>query len=112
MLYLKFKGSMTFPLAGAETKEYFDSTTVFTGDFKSPTKRKLILNQPRKYQLLVVLKHINGVDEDITEYDIEERLSHANLASVLKQLIREQANEADPSLVDLTKSTVTITLKN
>lgn len=109
-LFFRFKGSMKFALAGAKTEEYFNQTTVFTGDFKDPTIRQLIFAQPRMYQISVTLTHRNGIDTDESDYSIDTPLDHETLTKLIKELCHEQIYEANPDEVDLFNSFVTISL--
>lgn len=62
-----YKGTMKFPLYGAETQSEFQSVCEFTGDFAIPTKRHQIFKRPRYYKVEIHLK-IYGMDE----WDIQE----------------------------------------
>lgn len=101
---------MKFPLAGAETEEYFNQTTLFTGDFKDPAIRQLIFAQPRVYKISVTLTYHNGIDTDESDYGIDTPLDHETLTKPIKELCHEQIYEANPDEVDLYNSFVTISL--
>lgn len=106
-----FKGTMKFPLTGSHTYEHFQATTEFTGDFKDPKKRHTIFKQKRLYKFTVVLKHINGTDVDEVEYEFPNQpLDKNELTQLMKQLSKEQIQEANPDLVDLTSSYLLIEL--
>ena len=61
-----YKGTMKFPLCGAETQYEFQSVCEFTGDFATP-KRHQIFKRPRYYKAEIHLK-IHGTNE----WDIQE----------------------------------------
>ena len=62
-----YKGTMKFPLYGAETQSEFQSVCEFAGDFAIPTKRHQMFKRPRYYKVEIHLK-IYGTDE----WDIQE----------------------------------------
>lgn len=104
---------MQFPLIGAETKEHFNQTTVFTGDFKNPKNRELIFAIPRKYKFTVVLSHVHGFDTDEAEYEIADTaLTKDELTQVIKNITHEQIKNANPQLVDLANSFIKIELNH
>lgn len=109
-LFLKFKGSIQFPLAGSQTKEFFDKTTIYTGDFKNPTNRTMIFAQPRLYKITVVLAHNNGIEVDECDYSVDTPLDHETLTQIIKELVHEQIADAGSLEIDLEKSYVRIEL--
>ena len=89
-----FKGTMMFPLAGADTEEHFDATTVFTGDFAVPSQRAEIFRKPRRYSFTIMLIPTNGKYEDIDigEYDLPELggVEQGELTELIKEFTHEQ----------------------
>ena len=109
-----FKGTMMFPLAGAETEEHFDATTVFTGDFAVASQRAQIFNKPRRYSFSIVLIPTNGKYEDIDigEYDLPELggVEQGELVGLIKSFTHEQLASAPAESYDLAKSVAIIQL--
>ena len=109
-----FKGTMMFPLAGAETEEHFDATTEFTGDFAVASQRAQIFNKPRRYSFSIVLIPTNGKYEDIDigEYDLPDvsGVEQGELVGLLKAFTHEQLADAPAESYDLAKSVVIIQL--
>lgn len=107
---IKHKGTFTFPIAGSETQEHFDKTSVFTGDFTSPALTKLIFSKPRKYKFFIGLFHADGYQLDETEHIINEYLTKDELTQVIKQMCAELIIEYKDEYLDLTKSYIRIQL--
>ncbi len=109
-----FKGTMMFPLAGAETEEHFDATTEFTGDFAVASQRAQIFNKPRHYSFSIVLIPTNGKYEDIDigEYDLPEvsGVEQGELVDLIKAFTHEQLAAAPAESYDLAKSVAIIQL--
>lgn len=108
---LRFSGGMIFPLAGADTKEEFDASVSFFGNFKSKDLRKIILNTPRHYKFTIVLVDIDGSVVSDSDYSVgEDKLNAKELASVIKQMSREQLLEVDTDLISIYDSYIVIEL--
>lgn len=109
-----FKGTMMFPLAGAETEEHFNSTTEFTGDFAVASQRAKIFRKPRRYSFSIMLIPTNGKYEDIDigEYDLPEAsgVEQGELVDLIKSFTHEQIASAPAESYDLAKSVVIIQL--
>lgn len=108
------KGTMMFPLAGAENEEDFEKSTVFTGDFSNRRTRAEMFALPRRYSFSIVLvpKSGNKYDVDIGEYDLPDDggVTQEELVLLIKKYAHEQLYEHEPSFFDLTKSAVIIQL--
>lgn len=109
---LRLIGGMKFPLAGAETKEEFDKTTEFFGNFKNKDLRKIALNTPRFYKFTVVLKDLKGNVISDSDYSVsDDKLNARELASVIKQMCKEQLAEVDTNIVNIYDSYLQVELK-
>ena len=108
------KGTMMFPLAGDETEEHFDATTVFTGDFLHPKTRAEMFALPRRYSFSIMLIPTNGKYEDIDigEYDLPELggVEQGELVALIKSFTHEQLASAPAESYDLAKSVAIIQL--
>lgn len=102
---MKYKGYYQFPLAGAETKEEFYSTSFGTEDFANPRKRFQIFKKPRQYKIDIVLVN-QDKDTEITEYIPEEKLTKEELTQLLKILARNSLNDVEDTdnLINLYES--------
>ena len=109
-----YRGTMMFPLAGAENEEHFNKTTEYTGDFTNARARNEIFKFPRRYSFSIVLIPSNGKyeDVDIDEYDLPDDggVTHYQLAELIKQYCKEQIENAPADSYDLAKSVVIIQL--
>lgn len=101
----KYKGSMKFPLSGAETKEEFYATTTYEGDFMNPRKRFQIFKRPRRYKIDIVLVGVGDIGIDVTEVSTpHNKISKEELAQLLKTTAIEQLQSLDSKLVNIHRS--------
>lgn len=106
-----YRGSIITPLAAEHTEESMDNNVKFTGDFAKPEFRQIIFSRKNRYSFTIELKDPKGETLDLVECAVpDDYLTVDEMRELAKTLIMEQIDECQADVIDLTKSTLTISL--
>ncbi|WP_432481643.1 hypothetical protein [Moraxella sp. ZY200743] len=106
-----YKGSIITPLVGEHSEESVDNNVQFTGDFAKPSLRAVILSGKHRYSFNIKLRDSQG--ELLEEIDCDmpdDYLTADEMRQLAQMLSAEQINECQADVINLAKSTITISL--
>lgn len=108
---MKYKGSIITPMAAEHTEESVDNNVRFTGDFAKPTLRAVILSGKHRYSFTIKLRDSSGTLLEEIDCDMpDDYLTADEMRQLAAMLAAEQINECEADVINLAKSTITISL--